>query len=63
MATETGSMKDDKQNGGPKEEEVPPARTPTEDEQLQIDINEGTAEVTIFFDFVSWYLGGVPVSC
>ncbi|KAI0220383.1 hypothetical protein LSAT2_028058 [Lamellibrachia satsuma] len=35
--------KDDKQNGdGPKE--VPEARTPTEDEQLQIDINEGTAE-------------------
>ena len=62
MATETGSMKDDKQNGGPKEEEIPPPRTPTEDEQLQIDINEGTAEVTIFFCFVSWYLSRVPVS-
>ena len=62
MATETGLMKDNKPNGGPKQEEIPPARTPTEDEQLQIDISEGTAEVTIFFSFVSWYLDRVPDS-
>ena len=48
-------MKDASENAGPKEVvEVAPARTPTEDEQLQININEGTAEVNIPF-FLSYF--------